>query len=256
MSNYEFWMYDDKPIEYVMKSDYDRASGKITLNCYTLGDNLNDPRVIVSGWKEYEALDVTRNVGVGGHVIVQTSKVQTKYLTNAIQNFRAVLSNVSFKEDEISDKVIFFDLEFVIGDTVFIDKYGIKYPIGEYYDNIVYSEYLDNLTDTSRQLGRYFGQVTIVEAYPITRVDIYGGAYIYPSWVEVNGVRKYWHYSYDDRIEKLIFQLSTPVDTVVIRSPNYISPPENLKYSKSRINAICTFYKEVDDILASYVEGM
>ncbi|MDH7506191.1 MAG: hypothetical protein QHH15_00545 [Candidatus Thermoplasmatota archaeon] len=256
MGNYEYWMYDDKPIEYVMKSHYDQKSGKITLNCFTEGDSLNDPRVIISGWKEYESMDESRNPGVGGHVIVQTSRTQTKHLTNAIQNFRAVLSNLSYKETDIADKIIFFDMEFTVGDVAFIDKYGKKYPIDEYYDNIIYNEFMDDLTERSRELGEYFGHITIVEEHPITRVDIYGGAYIYPSWVEVNGDRRYWHYNYDDRIEKLIFQLDEPNDTVVITSPNYIAPPTNLKYSKSKINAICTFYDENFNILASYVKGM
>lgn len=371
MSNYEYWMFNDIPIENVMKSNYDKEKGIITLNCYTEGDNENDPRYIIKAWQEYEAISESRTTGVGGKVVLQTNRSKTYVLTNAIQNFRSVLSKVSFTEDENSDRLIFFDLEFTVGDIIYIDKYGKRYLprettaikitdgfyreeeyegervylgtftfnydghsplvlastsnadlesdrifIDDYlelivngnlykvipenpgvityvppinvtslfrqgvntiqativsqapvqigcsslwfiqgaYPNLSYKEYLDQ-SNTYGVLGVNMGEVKITEEHPITRVDIYGGASELPGWVEVNGIRKYWHYARDQQIEKLIFDVDR-VQQVTIKSPNYLNPPNNFKYHKTMITAICTFYNENVSILERFIEGM
>lgn len=247
---YEYWMFNNIPIEYVM--NHNVSDGKITLNCYTEGDNLNDPRVIIKRWQDYEAQQVSRLITLG-NVQIQTSK-PTYTLTNQLQSFKASLDSVTFNEDSYSNDIILFDLGFTIGDSFFLDKYGKKYMTGYGYNSLLYQQYLDEEIVTSN-LGTELGRVSITEAYPITRVDVYGYGLGKTSYVDVNGVRKYWHYLEGDGIEKLIFDIDY-VNNVVITSPNYLNPPSNYRYFGSKITGIATFYNENVDLIRSAIEGM
>lgn len=254
MSSYEYWMFNNLPVEYVMKHNV-TTTGKVLLNCYAEASEYNDPRDVIRQWQEYEAQKISRLSSLGGKINLQSDK-PSYTLTNLIQNFKAVLTKVNFSENSFSNDIILFDLEFDIGDTLFLDKYGKKYPIGFGYNNLTYQQYLD-VNTISNILGEEMGLVNLTESYPITRVDIYGYGLDETSWVEVNGQRKYWHYmDGEDRIEKLIFDMKELSTTVQILSPNYLNPSSNYNYYGCNITGICIFYNENLSILETAIEGM
>ncbi|KYC53866.1 MAG: hypothetical protein AMQ22_00065 [Candidatus Methanofastidiosum methylothiophilum] len=253
MSDYEYWMFNNIPIEYVIKSTYDPATGNIKLNCYTEGDADNDPRIFLEKWRKLESLEESRTKNLNNQAIIQAVGSPTYLLTNALQRWEAVLSKVTFSENEWSKQRIYFNLEFIVGDVRYLDKYGVKYPIGYGYNNLQYKKYLDS-SSSSNILGEELGEVQITEADPIIRVDVYGAGINLPSWVEINGKRKYWHYKQGKPVEKLIFKVDN-TQIVTIRSPNYQNGVSNGYYG-SNIKAICTFPNENKSILTEPIEGV
>lgn len=251
-------MFDNKPIERVISSEYNVREGKITLNCFAPNDGVNDLRTVIAGWKTYESLEDSRTKSLGGSTNLQTSRTRTYLLTNALQNFEAVLSNVNHNLDQFFNDpdypLLLFDLEFTVGNVLFYDLYGKKYVPDSEYDNLYYYEYLDEPLNGSNILGDIIGGVTITENDPVTHVHIYGYSMGLPSWVEVNGTRKYWHYTNEDGVEKLIFDIPPNTRQINIKSPNYHIPSG--RYKGSVIRGISTFPNENIDLWNIIYEGV
>jgi len=255
---YEYWMFNNIPIEKVIKSNYNVSNGTITLTCFADCDGINDCRTVIAGWRMYESLEKSRTKSMGGTTNLQTSRAGTFLLTNALQNFEAVLTKVTSTIDEyFNDEIkplLIFDLEFTVGNVVFYDLYGKKYLPDTVYTNLDYKPYLDSTDEGVTTLGEDLGQVIITETKPSSHLNIYGYAASLPSYVEVNGVRKYWHYTGSDGVEKLIWDLPANTTVITIRSPRYLSPVG--LYGGSVITAICTFPNENLDIFNIAYEGV
>jgi hypothetical protein len=205
----------------------------------------NDPRDEIEAWKKYEASVSNNVISLRGNRILQGSRTVSYELKDGNYSYNAILDKVLFTEDSLSNKAIFYSLTFKIGSAVFKDKYGKCYPIIDFASNLMYSEFLDVPIDPNNPnhtLGRNLGHVILSEPFAdlmlaIRKVDIYGGGIDLPSWISVNGVKKYWHYRASDATEKLTFYLSNTYQ-LDIESPNYID--EQGIYFGSAIKAICT----------------
>lgn len=130
-----------------------------------------------------------------------------------------------------------------MGDVDVYDQYGKKYVVGTTYSNLIYGT-------GSHVLGADLGYVKITEEHPITHVDIYGNGANLPSYVEVNGKRKLWHYKEGEAVEKLTWDLPPDTLEVVIQSLAIN------RYYSSTIRAICTFPNENIDIVSQAFEGV
>lgn len=81
-------------------------------------------------------------------------------------------------------------------------------------------------TEPYNALGKEIGNMTIVEDRDVKLVEVTGNACNLPAWLEVNGVRHYWHYSHDhnsgdtgsDGMETLAFTVSPPSDLIELVS--------------------------------------
>ena len=87
--------------------------------------------------------------------------------------------------------------------------------------------------------GSEIGYMLIQEERPVKEVQLAGSACNIPqdgAWVEVNGVRQYWHYSHDhnegdtgeDGIELLTFQLPEASKTIEIKTSRHDPPSSNI----------------------------
>lgn len=84
-------------------------------------------------------------------------------------------------------------------------------------------------TEPYDALGKEIGDMTIVEDRLVKQVEVTGNACNLPAWLEVNGVRQYWHYSHDhdtgdtgsDGVETLSFTVSPPSEVIeLVSSPH------------------------------------
>lgn len=242
-----------------MKSNHSKSKGTITLNCFVDYDRLNDCRTVVAGWRMYESLEESSTKSLGGAVNLQTIKALVFVLSNGRQSWMAILSRVSSNIDQfINDPdfpLLLFDLEFTVGDQDVYDEYGKEYLVDYNYTNLRYSRYMDSDT-LINTLGQDLGVVMIEEEDPVTHVDLYGYGVKLPSYVEVNSIRKYWHYQEsDEQIEKLTWDLPANTKQIMIASPIYQNPINTL-YFGSVIRAVCTFPDSSIDILNTAFEGV
>ena len=243
---YEYWEFNGIQIRKVLKSSHSKSKGTITLNCAAPFDNMNDPRTIIAAWKMYESIDESRTPSLGGSVGLQTTGAGSFVLASSLQRFQATLVKVTSSLDEFFNDpimpLLLFDLEFSVGDVDVYDEYGKKYVVGTTYSNLLYGG--------SHVLGEDLGIVKITEQYPISHVDVYGYGANLPSYVEVNGKRKFWHYKLGEQVEKLTWTLPPGTLEVDIQSlaVNH--------YYASTIRAICTFPNENIDIVSQAFEGV
>jgi hypothetical protein len=195
------------------------------------------PMAEIEAWRVYEATVSDNPISMRGFRILQGSRTVSYELSDGQNRYNAILDSVNYNEDNRSNKIIFYTLTFKIGGSVFKDKYGKCYPIFDFAPNLQYSPYLDNNIGTNI-LGLYLGQAHIIEEVNIKKVDIYGAGIDLPSWVSVNGVKKYWHYQLsDNKTEKLTWSIGN-TNELFISSPNYQNK-QGTSYGSS-IKAICT----------------
>lgn len=197
-----------------------------------------DPREEISFWQSYEA-DVSSNpVTLNSQRFLQSSGNIAYELEDGFNSWNAVLAEVSFKEDSMSNKAITYSLTFIIGNAVFKDKYGKCFPPETWYPNILYQKNYISNTNPLREMDKQFGKINVVEWLPIKRIDIYGGAIRLPSWVEVNGVRKHWHYRLEDGVEKLTWNIPNLHELTII-SPNIDGLATDKGFFGSELVAFC-----------------
>ena len=98
--------------------------------------------------------------------------------------------------------------------------------------------------------GYEIGYMMIQENKPVKQVEIVGSACNIPSegaWVEVNGIRQYWHYSHDHNtgdtgengVEMLTFQLQEPTTTIEIKTSRHDPPTSD---TTAETNSGCKLY--------------
>lgn len=195
-----------------------------------------DPRDTIKIWQEYESNKTSNIWTIEGKRVLQATNTIAYKLQDFHNTWTAVLDNVTFTEDSFSNQSIIYKLVFLVGNEVFLDEYGQCFEGGSVVSGIVSNPYLDNSTTTTDHLPDTLGEITLQSNTTIQTIAIYGGGIDLPSWIEVNGVRKYWHYKYDENIEKMIFG-GINNTKATITSPNYLSNPTS--YFGSKINAIC-----------------
>jgi hypothetical protein len=230
----ESWKFNNEEILYVISNNRNIKKGTYVLNCYA-DDSEGDPRLIIDKWLEYEAMTASGKMTIGDGFALQAMGSNFYELTNNVDTWSAVLSKVKYSEDQFSDELILFQLEFLVTESGIIGYDKEYVPAGE-YSNMVFSQYIDN-TWMSKILEEHLGVVTIVESDPIKQVDIIGGAERLPSYFEVNGERKYWHQLYSEvGAEKLSFFIPSAF-VVTIKSPR--TSDDVGSFGGSQINAIC-----------------
>ncbi|MBC7109228.1 MAG: hypothetical protein H5T41_10700 [Methanomassiliicoccales archaeon] len=150
-------------------------------------------------------------------VEVNKPKVPTteiNYFEDPTVNFRFGLATEPYKHFWID--VVYFRLEYVLDSIIQSES---QYDPGFY--------------------GSEIGYLLIREDRPVKEVQLLGSACNIPvsgAWVEVNGVRQYWHYSHDhndgdtgeDGIELLTFQLPEASKIIEIKTSRHDPPSSNI----------------------------
>lgn len=198
----------------------------------------NDPREEISIWESYMVEEHSSITTLNSQRLLQSSGGSAYKLSDGFQSWNAILTDVKYSEDSFSNKAIVYELEFYIGNAVFKDEYGKCYEPDTSYPNINYAENISNNPQYTNKIKQYIGELNIVEPLPIKNIDIYGGAIKLPSWIEVNGERKYWHYIADEETEKMSWKLKDTYE-VRIKSPNYSLKPDSMGFYGSKIKAVC-----------------
>jgi len=118
---------------------------------------------------------------------------------------------------------------------------SVYYPSYDDYDNTTYYMWttMDNTGAAPGIVGSEIGYLQITEPQNVIRVEVYGSACCSPSatpaYLEVNGVKQYWHYTHDmmasgdslpSGYEKLTFELATPATVVTLETGDHIYPSD------------------------------
>lgn len=159
---------------------------------------------------------------------------------------KCALHPIQYEPDSFANEIIEFDLivevelEGTGGGFVYTPDYN-SYNNLDYY---FWTDKTERITGDNAD-GTELGYMEIVEAEPVKRVEIYGsacaGSEALPAWIEVNGVRQYWHYSHDygwvdnelpPGWEKLVFDLETPSTNIVIETSPHVMPNETLAQNR------------------------
>lgn len=166
----------------------------------------NSARSEIEEWQEYEATASGSKLALNDVRYLQSTDVPSyKFpsykLTDGFKEWDAVLSSVTFNEDSESDEFILYELNFLIANerNVTIEPTTDEYPqikcydVGEAYDNLLYSQYTDR-NPSQRTFRSEIGHIILEEAFPISRVELYGKGLKSLGHVYVNDIRRFWHH--------------------------------------------------------------
>lgn len=230
----------------------DRDTRTLTLKCAAMYDITGDDPI-----DEIEAFDALasekiNNDGLlnGGSKLQIQGQIITVTATNADSTetmtwtrcaIRKVKVNLdSYYNEDNPGSVIQYEL--IISYQTQGDAGGfVYYPSYDDYDNITYYMWttMDNTGAAPGILGSEIGYLQIVEPQNVRRIEVYGSACCSPAatpaYLEVNGVKQYWHYTHDmmasgDNLtsgyEKLTFDLETPTTTLTLQTGAHTYPSD------------------------------
>jgi len=237
---YDSWVIGGVTPNWIVDVDPapNNVNRRITLHCYADSQvDLNgaDPR---SEIEQFEAMlcDSVTNTPLlqrGSKLQVKNGEVIT--VTDGITTWnRAAIAEVNYNPDLMSQVRMPYDIVLELettgagGSVVYVPDYD-DYSNIDYY--FFYTagppEDFDTYDGNPLVKGTELGWMEITEPQNVSRVEIYGCGDELPCYAEVNGVKQYWTYGEAEdgvgvpRLEKLIWILDTPTDTIVINSSEH-----------------------------------
>lgn len=171
--------------------------------------------------------------------------------------------NIDLSIDVNHPKVPTTDVTFFSTDVTFFFRFVLDRYKHIWVDTILFKIWY-SLYDTSQNEPEYdpgfscseIGKMTIKENIPVRLVEIAGSACNIPedgAWIEVNGVRHYWHYSHDhqegdtgnDGLEVLTFQLQEPTDTIEIKTSTHKPPGSSTNTAADNSGSMIQYIKVI-----------
>jgi len=211
---------------------------RITLHCYADSQvDLNgaDPRSEIEQFEAMLCDSVTNTPLLQGGSKLQVKNGEVITVTDGITTWnRAAIAEVNYNPDLMSQVRMPYDIVLELettgagGSVVYVPDYD-DYSNIDYY--FFYTagppEDFDTYDGNPLVKGTELGWMEITEPQNVSRVEIYGCGDELPCYAEVNGVKQYWTYGEAEdgvgvpRLEKLIWILDTPTDTIVINSSEH-----------------------------------
>lgn len=215
---YDNWTIDDITVPHVRSYKHDKNSRTITLNCSALIENTTplDVRTEIEGFEAIACDTINNTQLIQGGSCLEVCNCDPVLVSDGEDAWVGALLQPVVNEHKTSHKRLDYDL-IIIYETVGMninyavdpeateDETPLSSDLGSkrYYnncfpgigatvpDNLIYWQYTDT-SETDGASGTGIGKVTITETRNVKQVKISGCGYVYPAWIEVNGVRQNW----------------------------------------------------------------